>query len=100
MTVIVYLRTASRKLSSMLGKLIELNVKSVAATGFFSGLIDRFRENTNSLKDYGIHMIRRLRETGMSEQEMVYSQILPTAVAMVPNQAQVVSLRFRFSERY
>ncbi|KAL9619676.1 MAG: hypothetical protein Q9160_005696 [Pyrenula sp. 1 TL-2023] len=84
-----YLRTASRKLSDVLGKLVELNVKSVAATGFFSGLIDYFRENTNALKDYGVHMIRRLRETGISEQEMVYSQILPTAVAMVPNQAQV-----------
>lgn len=75
----------------MLGKLIELNVKSVTATSFASKLIDRFRENENALSDYGIHMIRQLSETGMNVQEMVYSQILPTAVAMIPNQAQVVS---------
>lgn len=75
----------------MLGKLVELNVKSVTATSFASSLIDRFRENDNALHDYGIHMVRQLSEMGMGVQEMVYSQILPTAVAMVPNQAQVVS---------
>jgi linoleate 10R-lipoxygenase len=34
-------------------------------------------------------MIQRLLETGMGPSEVTFSQILPTAVAMVPNQAQV-----------
>jgi linoleate 10R-lipoxygenase len=84
-----YVRTVARKLSTMLGKLIELNVKSVTSTSLASNFIDGFRENHNALKDYGIHMIRRLSETNMSIEEMVYSQILPTATAMVPNQSQV-----------
>lgn len=75
----------------MLGKLIEVNIKSVTATSFASKFVDGFRENHNALKDYGIHMIRQLSETGMSQHEMAMSQILPTACAMVPNQAQVVS---------
>lgn len=83
------LRMAARKLATMLGKLIEANVKTVTATSFASNLIDGFRENKNSLADYGTHMIRRLTETGMSTYEMAFSQIMPTAVAMVPNQSQV-----------
>jgi len=73
----------------MLGKLIEINVKSVTTTSFASKLIDGFRVNHNALADYGIHMLRRLSETGMSTYDIVYSQVLPTAVAMCPNQAQV-----------
>lgn len=34
-------------------------------------------------------MISRLLETGLGPSEITYSQILPTAVAMVPSQAQV-----------
>lgn len=79
----------ARKLSIMLGKLIEINVKSVKSTGFAAKLIDGFRENENALQEYGVHMIRRLSDTGMAIPEMVYSQILPTASAMVPNQSQV-----------
>ena len=83
------LRQIARKLSTMLGKLIEINLKTVSATGFAAKFIDGFRENHSALHDYGIHMIRALSQTGLSPQEMVYSQILPTSVAMVPNQSQV-----------
>jgi linoleate 10R-lipoxygenase len=86
-----YLRKAARKLSLMLGKLMTLHVDTVNSTSFASSLVDHFRENDNALRDYGIHMIRRLTETGMKVPELVYSQILPTACAMVPNQAQVFS---------
>ena len=86
------LRKVSKKLCTMLGKLIETNIKTVAATGFAANLIDSYRENHNALADYGIHMIRRLVESGMSANEIAFSQVLPTACAMVPNQAQVVSV--------
>lgn len=79
----------SRKLATMLGKLIELNIRSVTATAFASIFFDRRRENDNALSQYGIHMIRRLAATGMNSYDMTYSQVLPTAVSMVPNQSQV-----------
>lgn len=85
------LRKVALKLSTMLGKLIEANVKTVNATGFAAKFIDSYRENHNALSDYGIHMVRRLTETGMTPYEIAFSQIMPTAIAMVPNQSQVVS---------
>ncbi|KKA23635.1 Peroxidase [Rasamsonia emersonii CBS 393.64] len=83
------LRQAARAVAQQLGKIIEANVKSVSATGFLSSFIDSFRRNDNALADYGIHMIRRLLDSGLSASEITWSQVLPTAVAMVPNQAQV-----------
>ena len=85
------LRHVAKKMSQMLGKLIEANVKTVVATGFISKMVDGWRENQNALADYGVHMVRRLTESGLDAHEIAFSQILPTACAMVPNQAQVVS---------
>lgn len=82
----------SRKLASMLGKSIETIVKAVTAIGFASRLFDSYRENQNALADYGIHMLRRLSETGMSAHDIAFSQIMPTTVAMVPMQSEAVSL--------
>lgn len=39
-------------------------------------------------------MIPRLLESGLGVDEIAWSQILPTATAMVANQAQVVRLLF------
>ncbi|EXJ91015.1 hypothetical protein A1O1_04122 [Capronia coronata CBS 617.96] len=84
------LRMVAKKLSTMLGTLIEANVKTVTATSFVAKLVDGWRENDNALADYGIHMIRRLSETtGMTTSDIAFSHILPTACAMVPNQSQV-----------
>jgi linoleate 10R-lipoxygenase len=66
-----------------------MNVKAVNATGWISGIVDPLHQNKSYLTDYGVHMVRKLLESGMSPGEITYSQILPTAVAMVPNQAQV-----------
>lgn len=85
------LRIVARKLANMLGKLIEVNIKSVTATSFAAKFFDSIRENENALAEYGIHMIRRLSERGMSTYDMAFSQIMPTACAMVPNQSQVFS---------
>lgn len=88
------LRHAARAVAQQLGGVVEANVKSVSATGLISGLVDGFRRNHNSLADYGVHMIRRLLESGLGASEITWSQIMPTAIAMVPNQAQVVSVSF------
>lgn len=84
------LHMAARKISKVLGKLIEANVKAVNMTGWIASIADSMHENHNYLTDYGVHMVRRLLETGMSPEDVAWSQVFPTATAMVPNQAQVV----------
>ena len=86
------LRHATRAVAQQLGKLVEANVHSVQMTGMVAGIVDRFRQNQNPLSDYGVHMVRRLIESGLGVNEITWSQILPTAGAMVANQAQVVCL--------
>lgn len=86
------LRLAARAVTQQLGKLIESNDKAVNMTGWVATLVDGKRENQSPLKDYGVHMIRRLLESGLGVDEIAWSQILPTATAMVANQAQVVRL--------
>jgi linoleate 10R-lipoxygenase len=99
------LRAAGLPLTQGLGKLVEMNVDIIDKTGMISGLVDPLFEENNALKDYGIHMIRHLLKAGLGVHETVYdlhlpafkylltslswSQILPTAGAMVANQAQV-----------
>jgi linoleate 10R-lipoxygenase len=83
------LHMASRKLAKVLGKLVEANVKAVNMTGFIAGIVDSFSQNQSYLGDYGVHMVRRLLDSGIGPEEVAWSQILPTAIAMVPNQAQV-----------
>ena len=94
------LRHAARTLSKQLGKLIEVNVKTTSATGFISGIVDSFRENDNALREYGVHMVRKLLESGLGVEEITYSQILPVATAMIPNQSVVFTqlLDFYLSE--
>ena len=85
------LRLAAKKLAQSLGKLIEANVAMVNMTSWVAPVIDSFIGNHTKLTDYGVHMIRRLLESGMGVKEVAWSQVLPTATAMIPNQAQVVS---------
>lgn len=84
------LRHATRAVAQQLGKLVESNVHSISMTGMVAGIVDKFRENRNPLSDYGVHMVRRLLDSGLGVGEITWSQILPTAGAMVANQAQVV----------
>ncbi|KAF9892006.1 hypothetical protein FE257_002970 [Aspergillus nanangensis] len=84
------LRHSARAAAQKLGQIVEAHVKSTGGSGFISSLVDTFLGNhTNALKDYGVHMIRRLLDSGLDAEEVTWSQIMPTAVAMVPNQAQV-----------
>ncbi|KAF2087527.1 putative fatty acid oxygenase PpoC [Saccharata proteae CBS 121410] len=85
------LHQAARSISKTLGKLIEANVTAIKSTGWISGLVDGYVQNESYLTDYGVHMVRRLLESGLSASEVAWSQVFPTAAAMVPNQAQVFS---------
>jgi linoleate 10R-lipoxygenase len=85
------LRLASKTLVGQLSKVVEANVKVVSLTGWVAGIVDGGMQNKSYLTDYGVHMVRQLLATGMSVEEVTYSQIMPTAGAMVANQAQAVS---------
>lgn len=85
------LRQAARTVAQQLGKIVEAYVKSVKATGFVSKVVDQFRANKSGLEEYGIHMIRKLLNSGLSAEAVTWSQVMPTAGAMIPNQSQVVS---------
>jgi linoleate 10R-lipoxygenase len=85
------LRLASKSLVGQMSKVVEANVKAVSMTGWIAGIVDGRMQNKSYLTDYGVHMVRQLLATGMSVEEVTYSQIMPTAGAMVANQAQVVS---------
>jgi linoleate 10R-lipoxygenase len=84
------LHMAAKAIAKSLGKLVEANVKAVNMTGWIAGIVDGISQNHSYLTDYGVHMVRRLLESGMGAEEVAWSQILPTACAMIPNQAQVV----------
>ena len=86
------LRLGARSVTKQLGKLVEANVKSINHTGWMAGITDSMRTVDHSpLKEFGVHMVRKLAESGLSAEEITWSQILPTAGAMVANQAEVVS---------
>ncbi|KAI9884215.1 MAG: hypothetical protein M1823_004008 [Watsoniomyces obsoletus] len=86
------LRRTAYVVTQQIGKLVEANVKATKATGWIAGLVDGMQQNNGPLQEYGVHMIRRLLESGMDLADIAWSQVLPTAVAMVANQAQVVNM--------
>lgn len=82
------LRQAARTVAQQLGRLIETNVK--VATGFgLRGLFTGSPSKTDPLAAYGVNLIKGLAKSGLSTSDIAWSQILPTAGAMVPNQAEV-----------
>ncbi|KAF6838515.1 linoleate diol synthase [Colletotrichum musicola] len=82
------LRQKALEVTQALGKVVETNVKlatKVGFRGFFNGSLD----DKETLPAYGTRMIKGLSKAGLSAHEITWSQVLPTAGAMVPNQAQV-----------
>lgn len=85
------LRQAASTVAQQLGNVVESHVKSVGGSGFLSSIVENFRHNEDNMSEYGSQMIKKLRDNGLGASEVTWSHILPTASAMVPNQAQVVS---------
>ena len=84
------LRVAAKAVTQHLGKLVEANVKTVNAPGWIAGVVDGMHQHNSPLTDYGVQVVRRLGESGLGANEITWSQILPTAGAMVADQAQAV----------
>lgn len=84
------LRQATKAVCEQLGKVIETNVKITTGYGL-RGLFSGSDRKDDPLAMYGTHTIKGLAKSGLSTYDIAWSQILPTAGAMVPNQAEVVS---------
>ncbi|OGM41008.1 fatty acid oxygenase [Aspergillus bombycis] len=83
------LHHAARAVSQQLGHSVESHVKSISSPGFLSGIIGHRHNDHNALKEYGDQLIKKLLESGLGVSDVTYSQVLPAAVAMVHNQAQM-----------
>ncbi|KAH7322623.1 heme peroxidase [Stachybotrys elegans] len=82
------LRQAAKEVSAQLGSVIETNVKLTTTLGL-RGLFTGPKAKDDALSAYGTNIIKGLAKAGLSAKEITWSQVLPTAGAMVPNQAQV-----------
>ncbi|KAF9893021.1 hypothetical protein FE257_012432 [Aspergillus nanangensis] len=83
------LHHAARAVSQQLGTAVEGHVKSINHPGFLSAIIDSFRDDENVLKEYGDQLIKQLLESGHGVSDVTYTQIMPTAISMVHNQASM-----------
>ncbi|KAH6670320.1 linoleate diol synthase [Plectosphaerella plurivora] len=82
------LRQAAKEAAVKLGKVIESNVKLTTKFGM-RGLFTGKADKADPLGGYATDMVKGLAKAGLTPYDIAWSQILPTAGAMVPNQAQV-----------
>ncbi|PNY27468.1 Linoleate 10R-lipoxygenase [Tolypocladium capitatum] len=83
------LRQKAKEMASRLGSIVETNAKlsaSLGIGGFFTG-----KPKDSTLSAYGVNLIKGLSKAGLKPHEITWDQILPTAGALVPNEAQLVS---------
>ncbi|PYH92083.1 peroxidase [Aspergillus ellipticus CBS 707.79] len=83
------LHRAARAVSQEIGQVVEAHVKSISSPSFLSSIIDSFRDDHNAIKDYGDQLIKRLLESGLGVSDATWGQIMPTAIEVVHNQAQM-----------
>ncbi|KAJ5224070.1 Psi-producing oxygenase A [Penicillium chermesinum] len=89
------LEQASRKLSQQLGELVLANVEVVDKVGIIASIVSHLHRH-DVLSDYGVHMIQRLLDSKLAPKEIVWTHILPSAAAMVANQAQLFTQALDF----
>jgi hypothetical protein len=82
------LRNAAKMLTAQLGDLVMFNVEAVSKTGVIADFIAKLHTKTE-LSEYGVHMIQRLLESGLTINDVVWTNLIPTASSMVANQAQL-----------
>jgi cytochrome P450 len=84
------LRQAAHEATQQLGKIVQLEVKAIKATGNFTDFMQRVMHPSKSpLKDYGFHMIHRLLDSGKDVNDIVWGNVMGTAGGMVANQGQL-----------
>lgn len=82
------LRQRAKGLASQLGGIVKTNVKIstlLGTTGLFTG-----KPKDGTLSAYGVKLIKGLSKAGLASHDIAWGQILPTAGALVPSEAQLV----------
>lgn len=68
------IKESAHLLTQQLGKMVLLNAKAVATTGFVAGVFQKLHR-PSPLTNYGVHMIQRLLDTNLSIKEVVWSHL-------------------------
>ncbi|CAJ2503004.1 Uu.00g103980.m01.CDS01 [Anthostomella pinea] len=82
-------RQAAKTVATQLGQIIEANVKQTTGFGGIGGFFAAKPKKDDPLASYGDNLIRGLSKAGLKNEDIVWSQVLLTAVASVPNIAGV-----------
>ena len=86
------LRNAARELAGQLGQIVLLNCQAVATSGAIADVVSKLETGGGArLKDYGVHLIKRLVEKGKSVEEVCWTTVMPLITSNVANQSQVLS---------
>ncbi|KAF1939138.1 hypothetical protein EJ02DRAFT_352903 [Clathrospora elynae] len=83
------LHVKARQATQTLGAIVEKNVTAIANKGVLSSIMQTIWPHESVLKSYGVHMIKRLLQSGMEPGQLVWGHILGTAGGMVSNQGQL-----------
>jgi cytochrome P450 len=92
------LHIKARAATQLLGSIVEKNVTSIASQGVLHAITSAIwpEADSSTLKNYGIHMIRRLLDTGMPVPQLVWGHIMATAGSMATNQGQIFAQMLEF----
>jgi len=82
------LHKAAKMLCGQMQKLVVANINAINHTGFMKHFMENMENSKTPLKDFGVHTIRRLLESGKTPDEIAW-QVVPASCASVSNQAQV-----------
>ncbi|KAF2479065.1 heme peroxidase [Neohortaea acidophila] len=84
------LRQSAYEATQSLGKILEVQVAAIAATGQIAeGLIEYVKPTARPLKGYGVHMIAQLFKQDHSIDDLVWGNIMPTLGGVVAPQAML-----------
>ncbi|KAK2591548.1 hypothetical protein QQS21_010768 [Conoideocrella luteorostrata] len=82
------LRQEAKELTQHLANIVETNVKLAKTLGM-RGLYTGASAKSDPLSQYGVDLVKSLAKNGHNAHDITWSQILPTASGLVPNQAQM-----------
>jgi hypothetical protein len=96
------LHVKARKATHLLGEVVQKNVDAMHNAGVLHSITkaiwphDHESSETSELKDYGTHLLQRLRASGLTAEQLVWAYILPTAADLVAKQGQVFAQIIEF----
>lgn len=88
------LRARAKELVSRLGSIVETNVRLATTLGI--GGLFTAKAKDDGLAAYGVKLVKGLAKGGLKAHEITWGHILPTAAALVPNEARLFAEAVNF----